>query len=429
VPNGWRAGCVKELARVVGGGTPDRSRQEYWRDGTVPWVTPTDLTAQSRKYILDTGEHITDRGYEESSARLLPKGTVICSSRGTVGTLAIAGRPLATNQSCENLIPRDGVDSEFLYYLMHHVRPMLERLACGTTFQSVTRDDIACVRVAYPRPAEQAAIARTLDAADEAIARSRTALEKARRVKRALMQRLLTRGACAGRKMVASRFGRFPTDWRIMKLAEVAEVGSGVTLGKDLNGYATVELPYLRVANVQDGHLDLSEIKTVRVKRDEAGQYMLKAGDVLMTEGGDIDKLGRGTVWNGEIADCLHQNHVFRVRANRESLVPAYLAAVIGAEYGKRYFMRVAKRTTNLASTNKTQVRAFPLPVPPVDEQRQIVAILMAAQQRVAAEDVRLQMLERLKRGLMQGLLTGRVRPMGVGDARHVDYVEGGKSR
>jgi type I restriction enzyme S subunit len=145
---------------------------------------------------------------------------------------------------------------------------------------------------------------------------------------------------------------------------EVADVGSGVTLGKDVSGFKSIELPYLRVANVQDGHLDLSTIKTVRVRVDEVENYRLEIGDVLMTEGGDIDKLGRGTIWEGQIPECLHQNHIFRIRANRKLLEPAFYALVVESDIAKRYFNRVAKRTTNLASTNKTQVRAFRFPVP-----------------------------------------------------------------
>src|SRR3954463_6283550 len=100
---------------------------------------------------------------------------------------------------------------------------------------------------------------------------------------------------------------RLPDGWVVRRLDEIAEIGSGVTLGREVNGTGTVELPYLRVANVQDGHIDLSEIKTVRVFKHELPRYRLEPGDVLMTEGGDFDKLGRGAVWRAEIEPCLHQ--------------------------------------------------------------------------------------------------------------------------
>src|SRR5262245_20537876 len=104
---------------------------------------------------------------------------------------------------------------------------------------------------------------------------------------------------------VETRNGWVPMDWAIHPLGDLAEVGSGVTLGRDLDGVPTVELPYLRVENVQDGFLDLIEIKKVRVRPDEANRFLLQPGDVLMTEGGDFDKLGRGCVWRGDVSPCL----------------------------------------------------------------------------------------------------------------------------
>ena len=178
-----------------------------------------------------------------------------------------------------------------------------------------------------------------------------------------------------------------------------------------LIGFESVELPYLRVANVQDGYLDLSTIKTVRVRAHEVGNFRLEVGDVLMTEGGDIDKLGRGAIWKGQIPECLHQNHIFRIRPKRDLLEPAFYALIVESDFAKRYFNRVAKRTTNLASTNKTQVRAFRFPVPPtLDEQLEIVTLMDASKATIAALASQGEALNELKRALMHDLLTGRVR-------------------
>lgn len=158
----------------------------------------------------------------------------------------------------------------------------------------------------------------------------------------------------------------------IRPLCALAEIRTGLALGKKGEG-VTVELPYLRVANVQDGSLDLSEIKTVRVKAQEVSRYELMTGDVLMTEGGDFDKLGRGAVWRGEIANCLHQNHVFAIRPNFLFMRPEYLAALGRSPHGKRYFRQCAKRTSNLASINKKQLSEFPVVYIPIELQDQIV--------------------------------------------------------
>jgi type I restriction enzyme S subunit len=173
-------------------------------------------------------------------------------------------------------------------------------------------------------------------------------------------------------------------EWPIYPLEQVAEIRSGVTLGRSLRG-KTVRIPYLRVANVQDGHLDLGEIKDVEVLESEVEKWKLLPGDLLLTEGGDWDKLGRGTVWNGEIPLCIHQNHIFRVRTRIEQFEPRYLTSYVGSPYGKAYFQAASKQTTNLASINQRQLRAFNVPAPPLSEQRRIVDELDALQAKVDA--------------------------------------------
>jgi type I restriction enzyme S subunit len=159
-----------------------------------------------------------------------------------------------------------------------------------------------------------------------------------------------------------------------LPLGRIADIRSGVTKGRKLRAKNTVEVPYLRVANVQDGFLDLSEIKTIEVLPEDVEKYHLEDGDILMTEGGDPDKLGRGAIWRGQVEGCIHQNHVFRVRVNRDKLAPEYLAALMRTQYAKQYFLSCAKRSSNLASINSTQVKAFAVPLPPIKMQEKFVS-------------------------------------------------------
>jgi len=163
--------------------------------------------------------------------------------------------------------------------------------------------------------------------------------------------------------------------WNTMPLSKLAYIQTGLAKGKQ-NNSVTTTMPYLRVANVQDGYLDLSEVKLITVEKDKIERYRLKQGDVLFTEGGDYDKLGRGTVWRAEIDNCLHQNHVFAVRPDPTLLNSFYLAYLASSRYGKTYFLSCSKQTTNLASINSTQLKAFPVFFPSVIEQQEIVRIL-----------------------------------------------------
>ncbi|MBP2698728.1 restriction endonuclease subunit S [Photobacterium lucens] len=200
-----------------------------------------------------------------------------------------------------------------------------------------------------------------------------------------------------------------PNGWERKPLEKVAEIKTGVAKGK--KGLKDpIEVPYLRVANVQDGHIDLSEVKTIQIERHQLERYSLQVGDVLMTEGGDFDKLGRGDVWQGQIVPCLNQNHVFAVRPNKQVLLPYFLAALSGSNYGKTYFLSCAKRSTNLASINSTQLKEFPVLLPPLPEQRKIAKILSTWDRSIATTKKLIDASKQQKKALMQQLLTGNKR-------------------
>jgi type I restriction enzyme S subunit len=145
----------------------------------------------------------------------------------------------------------------------------------------------------------------------------------------------------------------FPEEWQLSKLYEVSLIQTGLAKGGKKQNQ-TVKMPYLRVANVQDGYLDLSIIKEILVEEEKIERYLLKDGDVLLTEGGDFDKLGRGTIWRNQIQKCLHQNHIFVVRPYTEKLIPEYLAIFTQSFYGKKYFQLASKQTTN-CNTSKNE--------------------------------------------------------------------------
>ena len=174
-----------------------------------------------------------------------------------------------------------------------------------------------------------------------------------------------------------AQFGRyFDTlrTWEPIPLGDLAIVQSGVAKGRPQEPGVTVEKRYITVSNVQDGFLDLTDVKTITVEKDKVSRYLLQVGDVLMTEGGDPDKLGRGTVWEGQISDCVHQNHIFAVRPDQTRLNSWFLAAAAKSPYGKDYFLACAKRTSNLATINKQQVRSFLVPNYDMETQSSLVA-------------------------------------------------------
>jgi type I restriction enzyme, S subunit len=395
-PTGWSVRPFTKVAEIIAGQSP---ASETYNENGVGLLFLQGNADFSFKYPVPTL-------WCSAPQKVARRGDTLISVRAPVGEVNRADRDYAIGRGLAAARAKCS-DPDFLYHALQRWRWCLQRVAQGTTFDAVTARHFAQLYVAVPsEKSEQAAIAHVLDTVDAAIERTRVAVARARVLDHSLLNDLLDHGVYDRSASESKR----PQYWKTKRVDEVAEVGSGVTLGKDVSGFKHVELPYLRVANVQDGRLDLSEIKTVKVPVDEVDRYQLAPGDVLMTEGGDLDKLGRGTLWEGQIPDCLHQNHIFRVRANSSILDPRFFAYVVESDIAKRYFMRVAKRTTNLASTNKTQVRAFRFPVLPLAEQRQIVEVVAAAKGKVQGLIDKETALRQLKKSLLHDLLTGTVR-------------------
>ena len=211
-----------------------------------------------------------------------------------------------------------------------------------------------------------------------------------------------------------------PEGWVWARLAQVSDLKGGATKGRRYSaGELLTEVPYLRVANVQRGYLDLSEIKMIEVTQGVAYQLELVPGDILFTEGGDRDKLGRGWVWKGEIDGCIHQNHVFRSRLLLSEMHPEFVSWW-GNSFGQTFFEQSGKQTTNLASINLSVLSSFPVPLPPLAEQRRIVADverrLSVIQQAEAAVEANLTRAERLRQSILKQAFSGKLVPQDPND-------------
>ena len=201
------------------------------------------------------------------------------------------------------------------------------------------------------------------------------------------------------------------TEANTVRLDEIADISGGITKGRDLSKQETIHLPYLRVANVQNGYLDLSQMKTIELKVSEMEKYLLCAGDVLYTEGGDRDKLGRGTVWNDEIPNCVHQNHVFKARLDQTKANPRYVAYWSMSAFARNYFYNKGKQSVNLASINKTVLSALTLPLPSLTEQeaalREIESRLSVCDEIEKTVDTALQQAEAMRQSVLKQAFEG----------------------
>ena len=221
---------------------------------------------------------------------------------------------------------------------------------------------------------------------------------------------------------------RLPEGWCWATVDQLAEVSGGITKGQKVGlQQPTREVPYLRVANVQRGYLDLSEVKLIRAREAEINSLQLKMGDVLFTEGGDRDKLGRGWIWSGEIEQCIHQNHIFRARPISPQM-QSKLISWAGNSYGQSWFLRAGKQSVNLASINMAVLKSFPVPVAPVDEQMAIVEAvddhLSVVDYIESSLDTKRETAQSLRQAILRHAFTGKLVPQDPNDEPATELLE-----
>lgn len=325
--------------------------------------------------------------------------------------------------------PRSGNMPEYFHYLFRTpgFAKEAERWSYGITSDqwSLRSQHFKMIYSCVPPYQEQVSIVRYLNHLNKDICRfirnRRRLIAVLNEQKQAIINRAVTRGIKPEVPLKPSGIdwvGDIPEHWNFVRMKQLAKVHTGITLGKNYLDKHLEERPYLRVANVQTDRLDLRLVKTVMIPPSEIAGSELMPGDVLMTEGGDIDKLARGCVWRGEIKGCLHQNHIFAVRLDQRQLKPDYLVALMASQHGRIYFELTAKRTTNLASTNKTTLGAFPLVLPDIEEQIQILKFINEETREINAlldrTDREISLIQQYRSRLIAEVVTGKI------DVRHL---------
>lgn len=193
-----------------------------------------------------------------------------------------------------------------------------------------------------------------------------------------------------------------PMAWPEVVLETLADIVSGITKGRKVKEQTLLEVPYMAVSNVKDGYIDWTTVKTILATEQEIEQYRLFPDDVLMTEGGDPDKVGRGAIIKEPLENCIHQNHIFRVRLDKEKILPAFFAEYLQHQKSKRYFLGCAKQTTGIASINMKQLKALPVLLPSLDLQQQFDDFARQIERVRCSIQNCLGQMETLKKALIQ---------------------------
>ncbi|MGI8577766.1 MAG: restriction endonuclease subunit S [Nocardioidaceae bacterium] len=431
LPDGWRLVRFRDLGTWYGGGTPAKNRREFWIDGEIPWLSPKDMGPH---VIQGTKDHITRPAVTGSSARLVPAGSVAVVVRSGIleRTIPVAFVPFETtlNQDMKAVAPREDIEPKWIAWGLRYLeRSLLDHTRkAGTTVASLEIPRFLEAQLPVPPLAEQWRIVEILEDhlsrlnAAEALlkgaSRRVTSLE-AQAVRSALTARDNTEqprdvflqpvGVADGELATLA----LPRGWQWTRLGDISEVVGGVT--KDVKKQSAadlVEVPYLRVANVQRGRLDLSRVTSIRVPSAKSAALRLRAGDLLLNEGGDRDKLGRGWIWEDQIANCIHQNHVFRARV-RDGGVDPRIVSWAANTMGGPWCERNGKQSVNLASISLTRIRLMPIPLPPQDEQTGVIQAIdsVTAACRLIRSEVSANEAKTsgLKRSLLNAAFSGRL--------------------
>lgn len=412
-PPGWTTTTLGDLGSYHNGRAFKKSE---WSDAGRPIIRIQNLTGSGAVF-----NHFEGEAEDRYVAR---PGDLLVSWAATLGAYIWHGPEAVVNQHIFKVISK--IDVRFHKYLLDFKLAELMQHTHGSGMVHITRGRFDSLPVAVPSLVEQR---RIVDVLEDHLSRLDAGLEQlraAQRRNRSLRDAAL-RSELLGHRWPGDRspwqlpaadvddgyLSDLPAGWAWRRLQDVADVVGGVTKDASKQGDPSfVEVPYLRVANVQRGRLDLRTIARIRVPPAKLEQLRLEPGDVLLNEGGDRDKLGRGWVWAGEIEDCITQNHVFRARPRPGTLHPKLLSWAANS-LGGPWCERNGKQSVNLASISLKRIRLMPVPVPPLDAQPELVQRLEDLHDRSARLDTVIEgQLARgaaLRRSLLASAFSGRL--------------------
>lgn len=406
VPENWICFRFTSLIDIEGGIQPPKSQFiDECREGYIRLVQIRDFA--SDKYIVFVPDTDKLRHFNEEDILIARYGASlgrICTGMSGAYNVALA----------KTIFSSKVLNRKYVYWMLQSESFQAPLLGISRTAQAgFNKEDLSTFAMPLPPLPEQQRIVDRIESLfaklDEAKQKAQDVLDSFETRKAAILHKAFTGELTAQWR---KEHGVGMERWETKKLSEVARLQTGIMKGKHYTGQI-IMLPYLRVANVQDGFLNLDEIKEIEVAPEQVERYSLLDGDVLFTEGGDYDKLGRGTVWQGQIKNCLHQNHVFVVRPHADVLNPYFLSHQAGSRYGKQYFLKCSKQTTNLASINSTQLKGFPVLIPALEEQVQIVShiddLLAKEQQAKEAAEGVLEQINLIKKAILARAFRGEL--------------------
>lgn len=398
IPKKWDTVRLEEVTLdLIGGGTPSTSQPNYW-NGDIPWMTSANLTD---RIVLRGMRNITKQGLQNSATNIVPKSSLLISTRVGIGKVGIAGIDIAISQDLTGLVlDIKRADVEYLYWAFLNQSSHLGLLSQGSTVKGLTREYLKNLRIFLPPLPEQKKIAEILSTVDQAIQRVGEAIETTQKLKKGLMQELLTKGI-GNKEFKDTEIGRIPENWKIVKILEIGKITTGKTPSTSNRAYWNGDIPFITPADIKEGKYIYQTERCVTSQGAQQIGFILPANAVLVVcIGSTIGKTGltyKESVTNQQINSIVCNNDT--------SKHYVYYATTFRADI-LRSFSGVAA----VPIIKKSLFEQVKLPLPPLPEQQKIAEILSAVDGRLELLRKRKERLERIKKGLMEDLLTGKRR-------------------
>ena len=413
---GWQNHRLDKIGELYSGATPSTANSSFW-GGDIVWITPSDLSELNTAYLHDSKKKITEKGYNACSAHLLPPNSITISSRAPIGYVALPQVEFCTNQGCKSILLSDAFDPEFTYHNVRFHINKLKNLGEGTTFAEISKAALATIELPFPHNRkEQTQIAAILSTIDKAIEQTEAIIAKQQRIKTGLMQDLLTRGidkagnirSEATHEFKDSLLGRIPMAWEVKTLASVSEF---ITSGsRGWAQYYSVEgATFIRIGNLTREHINLRLDDIIHVQPPESSEgkrTSVLLGDILISITADLGIIG---VVPANLGEAYVNQHVALLRPKETGELSRFWGWYLSSRRGQ---VQIEKLNESGAKAGLSLPSVGNLLVPDFSEREkvQITKQLDRTTNSIIDQNTRLAKLRRLKTGLMQDLLTGKVR-------------------
>jgi len=395
IPREWEIVRASEVAEYINGYP---FGPEDWKTKGIPIIRIQNLNDPDAEFNYFDGE--IDEIYK------VRNGDLLFSWSGSIGVYLWNRGDAVLNQHIFKVIPKPNVDKFFLYYALFLAIEQLKMRTHGSTMKHFRRGELRSTIIPFPPVEEQRAVAGVLSVVDLAIQRTDMVIAKTERLKKGLMQTLLTKGI-GHKEFKDTEIGKIPKTWQIVSLKDVVvEAKSGFACGqRDENG-----ILQLRMDNIDpEGWINMEAGVKVPPPPD-VEDYILKPGDILFNNTNSVDLIGKTAIFRGEFPRCVYSNHITRIRVNQKKIVPEWILYLLIRKWELGVFKAICHRHVHQAGINNEDLLRLKIPLPPIEEQQAIVSTILANDNVLKFQRNEKAKLERIKQGLMDLLLTGKVR-------------------